>query len=321
MPGPTNMAVFDLQRNIRDSFQSSETQPEDFTGNEARTAQCGRDAGQMLCIPTHLCRGQSGLSRVELALLSYILDNPEKQGSRAEIAEDCECAPNSVPRAAKRLEARGLIKRTHGGGSAATFYTAILRNLDDTQTRNMDVARNTEVATVETSTLRAADGATETETTTTDGVVTAVTGGRNMPPPHPPNNTTSISETEGGAGGEQFALSPPATKRVRRKQHPKFVATNETLPREITPEMGEIATDAKMINGTCADQFKQWRRYHIENETVMTFANRSWQTWVNNWAKRNQPGPNGAPHGYTFIGMGDDGKPRYAKDQRTNVYR
>lgn len=66
-------------------------------------------SGGMHCIPTKYLRGKSGLSRVEIALLSYVMDNPEIQSSRAEIAKDCGCAHNSIPRAAKRLADRGLL--------------------------------------------------------------------------------------------------------------------------------------------------------------------------------------------------------------------
>lgn len=290
----------------------------------------GASRATLTAIPSKYCRGKSGLSRVELALLAYVIDHPEpwQQGSRSAIAEDCDCAPNSVPRAARRLIALELIKTVPGGGARNTIYR-LGRNMEVTESidaRNADVSRNVEGTTVETSKLRAANSEEQTETTTTDSVVTQVTGGRNIPPPHPPNNNLSSmskrevpSETEEpsleGVQGEEFELAgdePVKPKRARRKQHPKFVATDDTLPKQMLPAMTEIATERGLVNGTCELEFKQWRRYHIENQTVMMFVNRSWQTWVNNWAKNAKSGAAKRTDGKRQIKLGD-GQIAYTK--------
>ena len=319
------MHVSEENRNACDASSAAQNSFGNCSDFEPRREEGGGDACGMLCIPPSLLRGKSGLSRVDLALLAYIIENPEKQGSRTEIAEDCQCAANSVPRSAKKLEALGWIERAPGGGAQHTAYK-LGRNLQVT-TRNMEVTRNAEVTAVETSKLRAVFGGKQTETTTTDMVVTADVETRNNPPPHPPNNTNSLFEDnhqpsepsfEGGLG-ELFGDERP--KRVRRKQAAKFVASDETLPPQLTPEMREIAIEARLINGTCDQQFAQWRRWHIRERTVMTYPARSWQTWVNNWAKRNQPSVDGVPRGYKLAGYGPDGAARYVKDQRANVYR
>jgi DNA-binding transcriptional regulator YhcF (GntR family) len=320
------MAQFSDSHNRLCQAESGQASQQKAGLKEPREGGAGRDAGRMLCIDTTLLYGKDRLSQVELALLGYISDHPVEQGSRKAIAEACGCAANSIPRAAKKLETKGILERVKGGGSAHTIYK-ITRNPKVT-TSNMEVARNTEVTTAETLMLRAASSASEGETTTTDMAVTVAAGTRNSPPPHPPNNTNSLSEDnhqpsepnfEGGLG-ELFG-DEPRPKRIRRKQAPKFVASDETLPAQLTPEMREIATEARLINGTCDQQFAQWRRWHIREKTVMSYPARSWQTWVNNWAKRNPPGVDGVPRGYKLAGYGPDGAARYVKDQRANVYR
>lgn len=267
--------------------------------------QTQEQAGGMICISPALLRGKSGLSRVDLALYAYILDTPaEAQGSRAEIAEDCECAPNSVPRSAKKLEAMGLIARVKGGGAAHTKYQP---------TRNMEVTRNVEVTTAETSTLRAAFGVAPTETITTDMVVTSVTGGRNNPPLEPPIRTTSNSEPSNtefvveGTGGDLFGGKP--ARKTRRK--PKIVATNETMPREPTAAMLKHAGENDFYNGNVERMFAKWRDFHIAKATPIADHEASWRTWVGNAVEFRERDEAKGKGGLRVAGVGADGVTRY----------
>jgi hypothetical protein len=328
----TSMPEVGDRRKMRDSAAPNENAAGVSRETEPRPGACGRDAGGMLCIDTSLLRGKQRLSQVELALLSYISDHPIEQGSRKTIAEACDCAPNSIPRAAKKLEARGIIERTNGGGSAHTAYK-ITRNPYVT-THNTEVTRNPEDTTPETSTLRAIDGVAQTETNTSAGVVTAVTGGRNMPPLEPPNNTNSLVEAnhqppepsfEGGLG-ELFdadrSASKPRRQSKRRPKREKFYASEDTMPLEPNEAMSDYAAERHLLNGERAIQFGKFRRYHISNRTLIASLEQRWETWVDNWAKSNRPvSANGVPKGFRFAGVGADGHPRYVKDQRSNVYR
>lgn len=328
---PTNMPEPQTPHKGRPGAENTAQASRATPAEEPRQGGCAVDAGAMHCIPVQYCRGKSGLSRVELALLAYIMDHPEEQGARAAIAEDCGCAPNSIPRAAKKLESMGLIERTPGGGSERTKYR-LGRNMQVT-TRNMEVTRNTEVTTVETSTLPATAGVPQTETNTTDGVVTEVTGGRNIPPLEPPNNITPLVEAnyqpsepsfEGGLG--ELFDEPPAPKprraSKRRPKREKFYASEDTMPAEPNEAMCEYAAERHLLNGERAIQFGKFRRYHITNRTLIASLEQRWETWVDNWAKSNRPvGANGAPKGLRFAGVGADGRARYVKDQRANVYR
>lgn len=328
MPSATNMPVLPSDRKGGDSFRSSCVPCEAATFPKPLAPSSEAESEGMHCIPSHLCRGKSGLSRVDLALLAYIMDHPETQGSRTEIAEECECAPNSVPRAAKRLEARELIERTPGGGSKGTVYR-LGRNMQVTEARNTGGTRNTEDTTVVTSMLPAAACAEQTETTTTDGVVTAATGGRNIPPLEPPIRTTSNSETLSetpelrGVGGDLFAK--PATAKCkgtkRRPKRAKFYAAEDNMLAEPNEAMREYAASKGMINGTLAEQFGKFRRWHIRERTLIACIEQRWETWADNWGDRNPKRSDGAPAGYKLAGVGADGKARYVKDQRTNVYR
>jgi predicted transcriptional regulator len=316
---PPRAAAFALRKNEK-QFEGVS----DYT-NERRACESGAYPEKMSCIPSSLLRGKSGLSRVDLALLAYVMENPE-QGSRADIAEDCECAANSIPRSAKKLEQLGLLERVPGGGSKHTTYR-LGRNMHVTTTRNTEVSRNNEVTTPETSKLRAASCVNETETTTRDMVVTQVTTPRNNPPLEPPNNTNSTVEDnhqppepsfEGGLG--ELFDDKPARKTKRRV---KRVATDETMPRQPTANMIAHAAKNDFFNGTVAAMFDAWRDWHIAAGSQIADYEASWRTWVGKRVEwRAKDAAKGAmPKGYKLAGVGADGKPRYVKDQRANVYR
>ena len=110
----------------------------------------------------------------------------------------------------------------------------------------------------------------------------------------------------------------------RRPKREKFYASEETMPHEPNEAMAEYAAAKHLINGTRAEQFGKFRRWHIRQQTLIASLEGRWEPWVDNWAKDNPVRPSGAgtaPPGYTFAGIGPDGKPRYNKDHRTNVYR
>lgn len=300
---------------------------------QAAYQQAG-NSGEMHCIPTKFLRGDSGLSRVDIALLSYILDNPTEQGARAEIADACCCAPYSIPRSAKKLEAMQLIERVIAPGERTRYKAG--RNLHVT-TGDAEVTSAAHVTPVVTSELRANAGGSESETTTTTRVVTAETGGRNIPPLEPPNNTTSVEEgskpsntedvVDRGPGGELFALADegkPQRRRQGTKRRPKrvaFGATEETMPQTPTPEAEKYALDKKLRNGTLAEQWAKFRRYHIREGSLIKSLEQRWETWVDNWARDNAPKAGAAPKGYKFAGTGPDGKPIYNRDHSQNFYR
>jgi len=266
----------------------------------------------MLCIPVQYCRGKSGLSRVELALLAYIMEHPVEQAPRSVIADECGCAANSIPRAAKKLEAIGLIKRAKGGGTRNTTYEL---------TRNLHVARNMEVTTADTSTLRAANSDAQTETTTRDMVVTQVTGGRNIAPPDPPIRTTSTSETlpeteedvsTGGVG--EFALESDEPKRKQRRK-----ATERSMPKKPTPAMLKHAAEKGFVNGTAQQMFDEWRDWHIARATEIACHEASWRTWVGKRVKWR--GEAAAKKSGYIKRTRSDGSVYYDRDHRQNHYR
>jgi len=286
--------------------------------------------GEMICISPKLLRGKSGLSRVELALLAYVYENPESTESRATIAEDCCCVPNSLPRAAKKLIELGLIARAKGRNNSTVYRPG--RNMEVTVTtsaRNVDATSNIQVTSG-----RIPEVTSEPKRSNEiNGRNSEVTTPVDIPPTPPYKNITPLSKTElnpetpepsfeRGPGKTLFG-DADAPKQPRRKAHPKFVATDDTLPREITPEMERIATERGMVNGTRAQEFADWRRWHIDGETVMTFANRSWTTWVKNWAERKASGGRsfGAkPSPKLIKRTRPDGSVYYDRNTRTNTY-
>lgn len=158
--------------------------------------------------------------------------------------------------------------------------------------------------------------------------------------PTPPIRTTSAVEdnlqtpepdVERGLGGGLFGdapqeSAPPKAKKPkgasRRPRREKFYATEEAMPAEPNAEMAAYAASKHLVNGTRAEQFGKFCRYHIRNRTLIASLEGRWETWVDNWAKSNPPRPDGAvPVGYKLAGIGADGKARYVKDHRTNVYR
>lgn len=293
--------------------------------NEPRSQPAQGDSGGMQCIPTKYLRGKSGLSRVQIALLAYVLDNPTKQGSRAVIADECGCAANSVPRAAKKLEELGLIERTPGGGKDATTYRIgrnlradtrnieVTSNTEVTATRNPDVSRNGEVT---------AEPETNAETQTRNTEVTAT---RNNPPLEPPStNTNSTSPVDGGVGeGAGFKLEADEPRQRKSRRKPKRVATEASMPKTPSPAMLEKAAKEDFVNGSVQRMFDDWRNWHISKGTEIADYDASWRTWVDrrvDFRERDAAKAQTKP-GMRFLGYGEDGKARYAKDQRTNVYR
>ena len=290
-----------------------------FAENHNRVGE-GASRATLSAIPPKYCRGKSGLSRVELALLAYVIDHPEpwQQGARSAIAEDCDCAPNSVPRAARRLIALELIETVPGGGARNTIYR-LGRNMevtDSIDTRNADVSRNLEGTTVETLKLRAANSEAQTETTTTGGVVTQVTGGRNITPPHPLINTSSVVEGspetaepsfDRGLGGDDlFGADEP-----KRKRKLKRAACDATMPREPSRKMLEHAAKNDFFNGTVRKMFEAWRDFHIAKATPIADYEASWRTWVAKRVEWRAADAMKPKNGLQPAGVGDDGKVRY----------
>lgn len=265
------------------------------------TPNRGQDGG-MHSIPVALCLGKSGLSRVDLALLAYVIQNPDRQGSRADIAAECDCAPNSIPRAAKKLEAMGLIERVPGRGTEHTRYS-LGRNMDVSvapKRRNVDVARNIQDATASHTGYDHTASVPVSETTTTDMVVTSVTTGRNIPPQTPLDiyNSNTLSQDKalpenlesgdrGGSGGADLfgaeAPTKPAKGTKRRPKRDAFRASEETMPRQPSEVMVAFAKSKGMINGTIPEQYGRFRVWHIRKSTVIASLEQRWETWVNNW--------------------------------------
>lgn len=152
--------------------------------------------------------------------------------------------------------------------------------------------------------------------------------------PTPPIRTTSSVEdnlpapepsVEGGLGD---LFDPPAAptkpKRGGTKRRPrqaKFYATDESMPAEPNDAMCEYAASKHLVNGTRESEFGKFRRYHIRERSLIKSIEQRWETWVDNWAERNPKRPDGVQPGYKLAGFGADGKARYVKDHRTNVYR
>lgn len=298
------------------------------------------------CIPTKWLRGNSGLTRVEIALLAYVLEHPGCALNRSVLAEECGCAPNSIPRAAKKLEAMGLIERETQPGKPMIYRAG--RNLDVTpprETRNLDVTGNMDVtpcAPTRNANVTTLDMVgSNPEQTTTPMVVTDVTTTRNIPPQTPlgrisfflSNSDREESSLEGGLGGGLFGAAPPAAaptpaptsakaKPKRRARREKFYAAEATMPAEPNPAMVEYAAAKGMRNGTLAEQHRKFRGWHIRAQTLIACLEQRWETWVDNWSRTNPMRPEGgAPAGYRLGGIGPDGKQRYLKIQTNNVYR
>lgn len=300
-------------------------------------------AAPTTCIPTKFLRGNSGLTRVEIALLAYVMDHPGRALNRATLAEECDCAPNSIPRAARKLEALGLIEREAQPGKPMIYGRG--RNLDVTPSSNIHVSGNVDVTppaptrNVDVTPLDVVS--TAPKQTTTHMVVTDVTGTRNIPPQTPLYNITPISKVssnlespetslERGLGrglfgepAEAAAAKPNRAKAPpKRRRREKFYATEASMPAEPNPAMLEYAAAKGMRNGTLAEQHSKFRRWHIREQTLIACIEQRWETWVDNWAKSNPVRPSGeCPPGYKLGGIGPDGKQRYLKDQRNNVYR
>lgn len=276
----------------------------------------------MHCIPTKYLRGNSGLSRVEIALLAYVLDNPVTQESRKAIADECGCAANSIPRAAKKLRELGLIETITPPG-ARTIYSAG-RNLSVTRRNVEDTPRNAEVTPL-------AVVSSEPKQTTTDGAVTGLRGVVTSPPTPPYKNITPLSKTElnpetpapgfeGGPGETLFGEElPPKGKRPSRAK-PKRRATEETMPVEMTPRMREHAAASGFINGTVTAMFAKWRDHHIAKANEIADYEASWRTWVGNAIEFRERDAAKAKPGYREH-IRPDGTKEWRKNQRTNVYR
>lgn len=154
--------------------------------------------------------------------------------------------------------------------------------------------------------------------------------------PTPPIRTTTTVEDnpspsepsfEGGVGGELFTPTeaPPAKAKTGTKRRPrrtKFYATEETMPLEPNEAMREYAMGKHMFNGNLAEQFGKFRRYHIRERSLIASLEQRWETWADNWGDRNPKRPDGAaPKGFKSLGVGPDGKERWARNHRQNVYR
>jgi len=81
------------------------------------------------------------------------------------------------------------------------------------------------------------------------------------------------------------------------------------MPREMTDEMAAYATSKGLYNGSRAEQYGKFCRYHIREGTLIKSIEGRWETWVDNWAKGTSKRPTAAV--YTPAGVGEDGKPRY----------
>lgn len=258
----------------------------------------------MLCISPKLLRGKSGLTRVELALLAYIVENPDIGASRKELADDCCCAENSIPRAAKKLSELGLIER-EARGAKHTLYR-LKRNADVTVTlseRNTQVTRNIEV------TEQRNNQVTVTVERNDDVTVSAKQSSkineRNIQvtatpeiPPTPPINNNSLSESRANPETPVFelegGLGETKPKRTRAAK-PKRTATEETMPTAMSDTMRENATKAGYLNGSGEALFRNWRDFHIGKGTLIANHEASFRTWIGNAPRYGNPPPSQKP--------------------------
>lgn len=251
--------------------------------------------GEMLCISSSLLRGNSGLTRVELALLAFVYDHPDSQATRAEIARDCGCAANSVPRAAKKLVELGLIERMTAGCKATTYRPK--RNTDVTVTvseRNVEVTRNTEVTVSKRN--RNADVTIEPKQAlrinerNNDVTVHPTTA------PTPPNITTNSNLSDGGLG-EGFALSAEPDKPKRRRKAPPIEANDDNMPAAMSAKMRARADDAGYLNGSGEALFREWRDNAIAVGKVIKNHDASFSTWVGRAPRYGNPPPRKSGNG------------------------
>ena len=263
------------------------------------------------------------LSRTDLAMLGYLLDNPAPAAKRAEIAKEIGCAPNSVPRAALKLETYGYIERVIVAGER-TAYRVTTRNSTVTTTSDV-TTRNVDVTTAVTAKEHATSGASTPETNTSDSGVTAALRVVTAPPTTPYKNKTPTEDAvlnpetpelggEGGLGEEGFALAPfadPAADSGARKPPP---ATDANMPREMTARMRWDATQKGFKNGSGEEQFRKWRERNIAKGTRIKDHEQSFRNWC---GKANEFRGRNAQHA---DGRRADAQPRYRNGIRPNPY-
>lgn len=120
--------------------------------------------------------------------------------------------------------------------------------------------------------------------------------------PTPPYIKTTTSNTEvssdrpelgveGGLGETPFALEPPRTKTRKPRRAARQVATEDSMPAEMTIRMVSDAAAAGYVNGSGQALFRQWRDGHIAKGTEIANHEASFRTWIGNAPKFGNPPP------------------------------
>lgn len=226
------------------------------------------------------------LSNLDRTILTHLLTGDGVQ-TRKQIAEAVGCATASVPRSARKLEGFGYISRAIDQPKERASVPTRYRIPEDTLRTPEDMDRVS-------LTLPSTPSVKETRIPSIGSVVEGIPqdteGGYPSPPTPPYKNITPTSKVvpssertelggEGGPGGDLFGEAKPS----RRKR--KFTATDDAMPREMTPRMVEFAAKHGYLNGSGQDQFRRWRTNRIANGTLIADIEASFQTWILNAPK------------------------------------
>lgn len=108
-------------------------------------------------------------------------------------------------------------------------------------------------------------------------------GGGGVNPPVKAEDKAHIPE----ARSQKNTLSNESVARPRKR-----VATDDTLPSQLTPAMAAHAASHGFVNGSAERLFTAWRDHHLAKGTVIADTTASFRTWVGNELKFN-PRSNG----------------------------
>lgn len=234
------------------------------------------------------------LSHLDTRILGLLLCAEGPAPKRADIAAICDCHPNSVSRAAKKLAELGYLVRQprREEGNQPTRYAIP----EVTSTCNPEVTSSMGVTSLVTAELRprpqVVTDAGDTTSSRNPEVTTLVTAS-----PHTPLNTTnplsgdSSCSTEldltGGVG--DLPARKERKPRQPRKRDAVFVANENDFPTEPPEIWVTMAAAAGMINGTVAHEWGRYRNWHLDKGKSVLSPRVSIGNWLDRWRKGGSP--------------------------------
>lgn len=230
---------------------------------------CAGHDGEMSCATLLAAINDDRLTNLDKCIVGHILNGYR---TRAALAAKAKCAPTSIPRSLKRLEACGYVTWTRGGGRGKASEFTVIENCNrnpeatvlnrvpevieipeatvSVQICNQEATENTEIRVA-----KASVSSVEARSVSKPGAGAGAKTSNNLDTYSRDNPETTEASLE--MGGRAFALTPPEPKKSDKR------GTRMTLAWRPAPETIAFAKRLGMVNGWGEATLEAFRDYWL----------------------------------------------------------